>query len=119
MSKKILFLVRSAPYAGAAAYETLEALLVAAVFEQELAVLFADDGVYQLVRNQDPAPLGVRSLGAGLKALPTYDVERVYVAADALTRRALSIDDLEIPVTLLNPDAVAELIAGQEAVISG
>ena len=47
--KKILFLLRSPPYAGARAYETLEVLLVAAVFDQEVSVLFADDGVYQLL----------------------------------------------------------------------
>lgn len=119
MSKKILFLVRSAPYCGATAYETFEALLVAAVFEQELSVLFADDGVYQLLRGQDPTVLGVRSLGAGLRALPTYDVERVFVAAESLGPRALSLDDFEVDVTPLDAQEVAELIGRQDAVVSG
>lgn len=118
-SKKILFLLRSAPYAGSKAYETLESLLVAAVFDQEVSVLFADDGVYQLLNEQDPSGIGTRSVGAGLKALSTYDVERVYASTQSLEERDVSISDIELPVDTLNAAQISALIAAQDAVISG
>ena len=68
-AKRILFLLRSPPYAGPATYESLESLLVAAVFDQLVSVLFIDDGVYQLVRAQNPAAIGVRSVGLLRQAL--------------------------------------------------
>ena len=118
-SKKILFLLRSPPYAGSQAYETLESLLVTAVFDQEVSVLFADDGIYQLLKAQDPSGIGTRSVGAGLKALSTYDVERVYASTASLEQRGVSLSDVDLAVDTLDAEQISALIAGQDAVISG
>ena len=117
--KKILFLLRSAPYAGSRAYETLEALLVAAVFDQQVSVLFTDDGVYQLLKEQDPSGIESRSVGAGLKSLSTYDVERVFASAQSLEARGVSMNDIDLPLDTLDADQISALIADQDAVISG
>ena len=53
MRKRLLFLLRQAPYAGSNALEALEAALVAGVFDQNVSVLFKDDGVWQLAKDQD------------------------------------------------------------------
>jgi tRNA 2-thiouridine synthesizing protein C len=118
-SKRILFLLRSAPYAGSQAYETLESLLVTAVFDQEVSVLFSDDGVYQLLKGQDPSAIGTRSVGAGLKALSTYGVERIYASAQSLAERSVSTTDIDLPVDTLDAQQISALIAAQDAVISG
>lgn len=44
-TRKLLFLLRQAPYGTSHALEALEAVLVAGVFEQQVAVLFRDEGV--------------------------------------------------------------------------
>ena len=39
---------RKAPYGTIYALESLEVVLIAAAFDQDISLVFADDGVYQL-----------------------------------------------------------------------
>ena len=71
-AKRILFLATAAPYASAQPLEALEAMLVAGIFDQEVSVLFKGEGLYQLLKGQDGAALGQRTLG---KALHVYCVQ--------------------------------------------
>ena len=108
-----------APYASARALETLESILVAGVFDQEVSVLFKDAGVYQLLSRQDGSAVGQRTLGKVLRALPEYDVERLFVCRDSAKRLEVDADDLCLPVEWLGAGEQRELIARQDAVVSG
>ncbi|MEQ9003473.1 MAG: sulfurtransferase complex subunit TusC [Pseudomonadales bacterium] len=116
--RRILFLLRQPPYATSHALEALEAVLVAGVFDQAVSVLFADDGVWQLLRDQDGDAVGMRTVGRVATALPRYDVNDIYVCGESLRRLGLSPDDLVLPVTLLDGAGQQALIAGQHAVVS-
>jgi len=116
--KRILILVRSPPYAGATSYETLEAVLVAGVFEQAVTVVFMDDGVFQLVRNQDTGELGVRNVGKGLRALDTYDVKELYVDGASLQQRGLTAADLEVPAKPVDAVHIGNLIRLNDVVLT-
>jgi tRNA 2-thiouridine synthesizing protein C len=119
MKRRILFLLRRPPYGSALAQEMLDAMLVAGVFEQDVSVLFCGDGVYQLLDTQQGDLIGTRDIGKALTALPAYDVEQIYVAADALGARGLVADDLVLPVRILEAADVRSLLARQDVVISG
>ena len=56
-AKNFMFLNRRAPYGTIYAWESLEVVLIAAAFEQKVSIMFADDGVYQLVKGSDPADI--------------------------------------------------------------
>jgi tRNA 2-thiouridine synthesizing protein C len=116
--KRILFLLRQAPYASANALEALEAVLVAGVFDQRVSVLFADDGVWQLLNGQDGAALDTRTVARVATVLPQYEVTDVYACAESLERRHLTVDDLVLPVTVLDGAGQRALLAGQDAVVS-
>ena len=47
--RRILFVIAHPPHRGALAFELLDELLVGAVFDQRVSVLFVGDGVYQLI----------------------------------------------------------------------
>ena len=49
----MLFVFRHSPYASSHAREGIEALLAALAFNQNPKALFMDDGIYQLIKNQD------------------------------------------------------------------
>lgn len=117
-TKRILFLLRQAPYATSHALEALEAVLVAGVFDQSVSVLFSGDGVWQLTAGQDGAALGQRTVARVAGALPQYDVTKLYVCAAALRERGLSADDLVLPVECLDFAAQRSLIAAQDAVVN-
>jgi tRNA 2-thiouridine synthesizing protein C len=115
----ILFLCRKPPYGSAIAQEILDAILVAGVFEQAVSVLFMDDGVYQLLVGQRGATLGTRDIAKALTALPTYDVDQIFVASESLANRGLAREQLVLPAQPLDADGIAALIARHETVISG
>jgi tRNA 2-thiouridine synthesizing protein C len=118
-ARKILFLLRHAPYDGAAAWEALDAMLVAGVFDQSVSVLFLDDAVWQLVPNQDASRIQRRNQAKALTALPDYGVDQLYASADALKLRGLSADTLAVPVQPLTAKEASDLISQQDVVLSG
>ena len=112
--RRMLYLISQPPGRGALAREMLDALLVGAVFDQEVSVLFVDDGIYQLLGDAQSSHAIARSF----TALPTYDVSSIYVASDSLTRRHIKRDALIIAAKPLTRAGVRKLIAAQEVVLN-
>ncbi|MDH5325084.1 MAG: sulfurtransferase complex subunit TusC [Gammaproteobacteria bacterium] len=92
--KKFLYVNRKAPYGTVYALESLEVVLIGAAFEQDVALAFVDDGVFQLMKGQDTAGIGVKNFSPTYKALGDYDVNKIYVEKESLEARGLTIDDL-------------------------
>lgn len=115
-TRTLLFLLTRAPYADSRALETLEAILVAGVFEQSVRVLFRDDAVWGLLPGQNGALLGQRTFGKVVTSLAAYDVDDLFVCAASLTARGLAADALVVPAQPLDFAAQAELIAASDAV---
>jgi tRNA 2-thiouridine synthesizing protein C len=117
--RSILLVLSTSPYRGARFAEALDALLVAAAFDQRCSVLLMDDAVYGLLPGQDGEPLGMRTPGRMLTALPDYEVERIYVCEESLAQRQLSGLVPVIPVERLPLAAQAGLIARHDIVWNG
>jgi len=92
--KKILVLCRRAPYSGHLARAGLDAALAAAVFEQDLSVLFMDEGVWQLVPGQQSGEIDNKSISSTLESMPLYDIESFYVEALSLRQRGIAAEAL-------------------------
>jgi len=117
-SKRTLFMLRQAPYRTSPTTEAIESILVAGVFEQDVSVLFKDDGVWQLVKDQDGTRLGTRTVGNVLGALPEYGVTKLFVCEQSLQRRALTLNDLVLSVQPLTRPQQQALITNQDAVLN-
>jgi len=116
--KRFMYVNRRAPYGTIYALECLEVVLVAAAFDQDVSVVFVDDGVCQLKKNQDTADIGMKNFSKTYGALDDYDVEKIYVEKESLEDRGLTADDLVIPVQVLAADKLREVMAQQDVVIS-
>ena len=92
--KKFLYVNRKAPYGTVYALESLEVVLIGAAFEQDVALAFVDDGVFQLAKGQDTTGIGVKNFSPTYKALGDYDVNKIYVEKESLEARGLTVDDL-------------------------
>ncbi|MCW8884881.1 MAG: sulfurtransferase complex subunit TusC [Motiliproteus sp.] len=97
-AKNILAVMRTGPYGNQTAKEALDAVLTAAAFELPLSLLFMDDGVFQLLPQQDTQGIGAKDLSATLPVLPMYDVERFYVEQSSLESRGINSAELILPV---------------------
>jgi tRNA 2-thiouridine synthesizing protein C len=102
-SKKFLYVNRKAPHGSIYALESLEVVLIGAAFEQEVTLAFVDDGVYQLLQNQDSSALGSKNFSPTYRALGDYDVNRIFVERESLELRGLAKEDL-MPLTWEDED---------------
>ena len=116
--KRFMYVNRKAPYGTIYALECLEVVLVAAAFDQDVSVVFMDDGVCQLKKNQDTTGIGMKNFSKTYRALDDYDVEKIYVEKESLDERGLTADDLVIPVEVLPADDLRDVMAQQDVVIS-
>jgi tRNA 2-thiouridine synthesizing protein C len=85
------------------AQESLEVVLIAAAFEQNVTLAFIDDGVYQLMQNQDTSAIGSKNFSPTYRALGDYDVSQIYVESESLEQRGLGKQDL-MPLTYEDED---------------
>ena len=116
--KRFMYVNRKAPYGTIYALENLEVVLITAAFDQDVSVVFLDDGVYQLKKNQDTSAIGMKNFSNTYRALDDYDVEKIYVEQESLELRGLSAEDLIIPVEVVAADNLREIMAQQDVVIS-
>ena len=116
--KRFMYVNRRAPYGTIFALECLEVVLISAAFEQDVSLVFMDDGVYQLKKNQDTTGIGMKNFSNTYRALDDYEIEKIYVEKESLEARGLTADDLIIPVEILATEDLRDLMAQQEVVIS-
>ena len=95
---KLAFLFRTAPHGNAISREGLDALLAATAFcdEEEIGVFFIDDGVLNLLDEQNPEVLLQKDFIRTFKLLDLYDIEQRFVCADSLDQYNLNTEQLII-----------------------
>lgn len=118
MAKSLLIITRQAPWAGPSAREALDIALAGGAFDLPLGMLFLDDGVFQLAPGQQPGRVQQKDLTANLQALPMFGVEELFAASSSLTERGLAADSLNLPVNVLDDDALAALIDRFDQVVT-
>ena len=94
-AKKFMYINRKAPYGTIYAWESLEVVLIGAAFDQEVSLAFVDDGIYQLMKDQDTTEVGIKNFSPTYSALGDYDVNKIYVEKESLEARGLTLDDLQ------------------------
>ncbi len=93
--KKFLYVNRKAPYGTIYALEALEVVLIGAAFDQDVSLAFLDDGVFQLVKDQNTDGIGMKNFSPTFRALGDYEVTKLFVERESLDERGLSPDDLQ------------------------
>lgn len=116
--KKFMFVNRKAPYGTVYALEGLEVVLISAAFDQDVSLVFADDGIYQLVKGQHTKAIDVKNFSPTYRALEGYDIEKLYVEKESMEARNLTPDNLLVPVEVLTSAEMAALMNEQDVVIS-
>jgi tRNA 2-thiouridine synthesizing protein C len=130
--KKFLYVNRRAPYGTIYALESLEVVLIGAAFDQDVSLAFFDDGVYQIVKDQDTAAIGMKNFSPTYRALGDYEVTKLYVEKESLEERGLSPKDLmeityededddwaEKPsIRLVSRVELSEVMAEQDVILS-
>ena len=116
--KKFLYLNRKAPYGTIYALESLEVVLIAAAFDQDVSLAFIDDGVYQIVKGQHTKGIDVKNFSPTFRALEGYDIEKLYVEKESMEARSLKESDFLVPVKVVSTAEMADIMQSQDVVLS-
>ena len=118
MVSKVLLVIKSAPYGGKRATEGLRMATAMIAMDVLPQILFLNDGVYCLVKNQTPETVGLASFSDRLKAIS--DLIGINVLSDSLKQRRLENDHLEdnCKVKTLTLNQVADMFAHCDSVIT-
>lgn len=118
-SKKLLFISRHAPYGSSLAKDALDAVLASSAYDQQLSLLFMDDGVFQLLTNQASADIAQKSFSSLLPVLPLYEINSIYVHYESLEKRQITINELVLDsVQIIDSAAICSLLAQQDQLLS-
>jgi tRNA 2-thiouridine synthesizing protein C len=116
--KKFMYVNRKAPHGTVYALESLEVVLIGAAFEQDVSVVFMDDGVFEIVKGQDTTGIQTKNFSNTYKALEMYDVEKLYVAKESLEQRGLTEEDLIVDVEVKTAAELGALMEEQDVLLS-
>ncbi len=116
--KKFMMVNRKAPYGTIYALESLEVVLIAAAFEQDVSLAFLDDGVYQLKKGHQTKGIEVKAFEKTYGALEDYDITKLYVDEESLAARGLTADDLCVPVEVMPRSQLGKLMEEQDVILS-
>ncbi len=119
MNKKILLISRQAPYGKSTAREAIDIALAASVYDQDIGILFMDDGVFQLLKNQQSQYIDQKNIASILPALTLYGIENIYVHQESLNYRTITVDELILDnLQLLSNKDVGNLLSQQDQLLS-
>lgn len=107
--QRFLFVMRDAPHQGVILQEKLDFILITAAFDQVVSLLFLDDGVFQLKKQQQPESLGLKNITTIFDAMGIYGINDVYVEHESLVERGLQEADLSLPVKVVVRKEIAQL----------
>lgn len=88
--KRIAIVNSHSPFGDNAGKDALDLALILGSYEQDISVFFHDDGVFQLVANQQPECINQKNYLKTFAAFELYDIENVYVCQRSLNERNLT-----------------------------
>jgi len=116
--KKFMFVSRKAPYGTIYGHEMQETMLISAAFEQDVSVVFMDDGVFLIKKGHDTAAINIKNFSPAYRAFEGYDIEKLYVEKESLDARGLTADDLLVPVEVVTAEQLGDLMEQQDVIIT-
>ena len=116
--KSYLFVIHRQPNQGLHVLENLDMILTCGAFDQTVSLLFLDDGVLQLKRDQQPEQQSRQDHGAIFQALDLYNIQQLYVETESLCARGLTVHDLILDVSCIERQAIADLMQRHSILIN-
>jgi len=118
MLKKVLLVIKSSPYGSLMAAEGFRIATAMTAMDILPQLLFINDGVYCLLKNQRPEAAGLNSHYERLKTLA--DLVGLHAEKASMVKRDLRINDFNesFNVKLLSSDEAAKLIMKNETTIA-
>ena len=116
--KSVLIRMSKSPLNGLISGEQLETAMVAATFEQEVSILFTGYGVLNLLPTKETKEVTGYNIEKMLLALPTFDVNDLFICERSLEQRQIGVFSLPKNATLITFEDQRRLIKTTDVVLS-
>ena len=87
-------------------------------FEHKVSLFFMDDGVLQIIRDQDPWDIGMKNVSPTFRAWEDYEIEHIYVEKESLEMRGMKNTDLLIKIEIVGADQLGKIIEKQDFIFN-
>tara|TARA_A100000164_G_scaffold354024_1_gene361190 strand:+ start:697 stop:1053 length:357 start_codon:yes stop_codon:yes gene_type:complete len=116
--KSVLIRMSKSPLSGLTSGEQLETAMVAATFEQEVSILFIGEGVFNLLPAKETKEVEGYNIGKMLLALPTFEVNDLFVCERSLDHRQIEVSSLPKNVRVIAFEEQRRLFETTDVVLS-
>lgn len=116
--KKISFIFNTAPYGDSSGREALDVVLSISSLKTRVSVFFIGDGVFQLIKQQNPTGLiRIKNYTLSFKLLPLYDID-TWTCAESLSQRGLGglANRFVIHTNIISPSIIRQKLEYSETI---
>lgn len=114
----LLVWLNHSPFNDKQGQEMTDLLLTYAAYEQPVMLLFSGLAIYSLLPAVTTSgKMPIKAYHRQFKALPMYDVERVYVCAESLRNYGMQPAQLPTWVTVVEHSRIADLVEEAQYVL--
>ena len=109
--ERIVVIFRKGPYGQINSLEGVRVGQGLLVLDVENDAVFIDDGVFNLIKNQNPEGIGHHSVMGALEALHRYEVP-IFALDESLEQRGIKSEDLDpkLEVKIISIAELSELL---------
>ncbi len=117
--ERVIVLFRKGPYGQINSLEGIRVGQGLLVLDVENDAVFIDDGVFNLIKNQNPDGIGHHSVMGALEALHRYEVP-IFALDQSLEQRGIKAEDLDskLEVKIISLAELSELLIVADATIA-
>jgi len=117
IKKKLLIVQTKAPFGSSSIQESLDVVLAAGTFDQDVSLLIEGDACFQLLNEQQPEIINRKNTTKMLKALPIYGVEKILVCQESASLRNLALSSNNDIFKFLDQNEIKKAYSESDTVI--
>ena len=114
----LLVIIRHAPHGSNWLREGLDAALVAAAFGQPVHLLFMGQGILALMKEQSGGAPGQKATLPTIDMLEMYDIDKLWVAEEALQAFHIPADKLVEGVSVITEQDIPVLLQQHDSILN-
>jgi tRNA 2-thiouridine synthesizing protein C len=116
---RVIVMFHKGPYGTINSLEGVRVAQGLLVLDVETDAIFINDGVFNLINNQEPDGIGHHSVMGALEAMHRFDIP-IFAIAESLEARGIKAEDLDpkLEVKIVTLDELSELLLEADATIS-
>lgn len=106
----LTFVLTKPSYSESSIEESINMALLAASMDQDVTIIFINDGINVMLNAQNGALIGYQDYTAKLGALSLYEIDKLYACEQSLINREISLEKLHNGIKPINAAKIKHII---------